>query len=1255
MDYSKFTNLYSLTKTLRFELKPTPETLRLLKDPVIEVATKEKPINILQLDSYIHELYEEKMKPMYDDLHRVFISESLQRVELDVEMVENAYHLFTQIKKLSKNRKEHSKEIQNLEDKLYGKDNKGGVLHNFRVDLCKEYDEVAKDWKEKFQIKKGSGVQILLQKESMDILRQVHADKDDRIQAIDQFKGFHGYFTGFNQNRANYYSVDGESTAVATRAMDQNLIRFFDSRFVFDDLVGKIPELQEYRSYFDLSRYNQYLTQEGIDTLNEVIGGKVENKEKIQGINEKINLWSQKSKVKVGKLKLLYKQIGSDKDKPLFKEIIEGREWEEVDNLIANQFQEVEIHDNQKLLDLVRDNFQKFFDHGEEYELDQIFINKASITKISSQWFSGGWQSLMEVLRKQKAFGGTREKVSVRDVSLEQIRDALLTVDSTAEELFRRGKGNKNEEGYRDYQQFFEEKNNWEVFLAIWKYELDFAFENIIKQIKNIDQVKSENFDKETHGVDIKALGDALLDIEHLVKSHKIKGKEVGDSNFYEILDLYIEKSELITYYNAFRNYISKKPYSQDKLKLNFENGNLLGGWSQDVKDRNAALIFKKEGKFYLAIGRGKGLNNQELLPLYNGNSGERFVYFMQKPDNKNTPRLFIRSKGTSFAPAVEKYKLPVEEVIDLYDQKLFQINKKNPQAHIPYMVKLIDYFKLGFERHDSYKGFSFQWKKSDQYQNISEFYHDVIMSCYKTSWESVNFEYLTTLVEKNRLYLFEISNKDLHNVSEKSGKENVHTLLFRELMKVSESPQLKLLGGGEIFYREKSIDKKVDKERSKDYEIIEHNRYSEDKYFLHFPVEIRSRHQNVSVQKLVNQEIKQSESLNFIGIDRGEKHLIYVSVVNSKGEILEQKTLNVINGVNYEEKLSTRAGEMMEARKSWKQIGTIKNFKEGYLSQAVHEIYQLAVKYNALIVLEDLNTQFKAKRTAKVEKSVYKKFELALARKLSHLILKDRSVDEEGGVLKAYQLVPYIKAGDIGMFESAKQWGIMMYVRANYTSTTDPVTGWRKQRYISNGANRDKIRNWFLEDSGIKEIGFDPEKQSIYFIYDDWILHAFDGLERFRWKKDAQKMETVHVYEELKELFEAKNIRFDETIFEQISEFDEDELGVDGKSFWKSLAFYWNMLNQIRNTNKDAEGDGNDFLQSPVYSEKIQGFYDSRKSAEYKEKFGIVLPENGDANGAYNTARKGIIMANRMKKGEDQYITDEMWDAWTQKNSVVK
>ena len=58
------------------------------------------------------------------------------------------------------------------------------------------------------------------------------------------------------------------------------------------------------------------------------------------------------------------------------------------------------------------------------------------------------------------------------------------------------------------------------------------------------------------------------------------------------------------------------------------------------------------------------------------------------------------------------------------------------------------------------------------------------------------------------------------------------------------------------------------------------------------------------------------------------------------------------------------------EARKSWKEIGKIKEIKEGYLSQVIHEISKLVLKYNAIIVMEDLNYGFKRGRF-KVERQV--------------------------------------------------------------------------------------------------------------------------------------------------------------------------------------------------------------------------------------------------------------------------------------------
>ncbi len=60
---------------------------------------------------------------------------------------------------------------------------------------------------------------------------------------------------------------------------------------------------------------------------------------------------------------------------------------------------------------------------------------------------------------------------------------------------------------------------------------------------------------------------------------------------------------------------------------------------------------------------------------------------------------------------------------------------------------------------------------------------------------------------------------------------------------------------------------------------------------------------------------------------------------------------------------------ERTEQRRNWKAIESIKELKEGYISQAVHVICQLVVKYDAIIVMEKLTDGFKRGRT-KFEKT---------------------------------------------------------------------------------------------------------------------------------------------------------------------------------------------------------------------------------------------------------------------------------------------
>ena len=62
-------------------------------------------------------------------------------------------------------------------------------------------------------------------------------------------------------------------------------------------------------------------------------------------------------------------------------------------------------------------------------------------------------------------------------------------------------------------------------------------------------------------------------------------------------------------------------------------------------------------------------------------------------------------------------------------------------------------------------------------------------------------------------------------------------------------------------------------------------------------------------------------------------------------------------------------------------------------------------------------------------------------------------------------------------------------------------------------------------------------------------------------------------------------------------------------------------MRNSITGTNVD-------YLVSPV-SDENGNYFDSRTSSER-------LPQNADANGAYNIARKGLMLIDQIKQSDD-------------------
>jgi len=389
------------------------------------------------------------------------------------------------------------------------------------------------------------------------------------------------------------------------------------------------------------------------------------------------------------------------------------------------------------------------------------------------------------------------------------------------------------------------------------------------------------------------------------------------------------------------------------------------------------------------------------------------------------------------------------------------------------------------------------------------------------------------------------------------------------------------------------------------------------------------------NINPLVNEFIRDNNDVHIIGINRAENHLLYIVVIDSKGHIVKQFSLNEIineyNGnkyhTNYSQLLNKREAERNEARLNWSTIEGIKTLKEGYLSQVIHQICQLIVQYNGIVVLEDLNMEFKQGRQ-KVEKSVYQQFEKKLIDKLNYLVDKKKSLSEVGGTLKALQLT--------NKFESfqkmGRQSGFLFYVPAWFTSNIDPATGFVNMidtRY----QNIEKSKELF---SRFADIRYNAEKEYFEFEIKDytqfnpksegtrqnWIICTFGTrIEKFRNpdKNNQWDSREIDVTECFKALFEQYNVNFNENLKEQI-------VNINDKAFFEQMLDFLYLTLQMRNS--EIGNAGSDYIISPVCDPNGR-FFDSRTA-------GHQYPENASANGAYNIARKGLYYVNQIKQADD-------------------
>lgn len=1237
---SDFTNQYSLSKTLRFKLVPVGNTYQNFIES-----------GILEEDNHRAESYK-KVKKIIDEYHKAYIDMALSDFRL---------------KMASEGRNNSLEEYFTLYNIKRKNDKELDLFKKVQASLRKQIVTRLKDNDRFKRIDKKE----LIEQDLMEFVADM-PDAEDKKRLISEFKSFTVYFTGFHENRKNMYSDEEKSTAIAYRLINENLPKFVDNMNVFavirnsdiadkfDDIYGQYEKYLQVHSLsgmFSLDYYDIVLVQKHIDVYNAVVGQ----------LNQQVNLYNQQHKdARLPKFKILFKQILSDREKLswLPDEFADDRELLSAINEFYSVLEDCVL--NEGALKLLLENIGS-------YNIEGIFIkNDLQLTEIS-QRATGSWALLPSVIKKCMEHDVPRKK-----------KECEEDYQSRVDKVFRnRGsfslghideclKMCGHEISLVDYFMSLGAVNSDTVQKVNCFARINNAFADVSELLSAGAGTDRYRLQQNADAVNkIKFLLDSVRELLLFVKPLLGAGDEVGkDERFYgEFTPLWQMLDGVTPLYNKVRNYLTKKPYSQEKIKLNFQNPILLNGWDSNKETDYTSVILRRDGLYYLAIMRRDARKVFESFP-HSEDTGcyEKMEYKLLPGPNKMLPKVFFsKSRIDEFKPSVS--------LLEKYEKGT---HKKGDNFNLDDCHALIDFFKNSINKHEDWREFGFNFSATSSYSDLSGFYREVESQGYKVSFRNIPASYIDKLVEDGKIFMFQIYNKDFSPCSK--GTPNLHTLYWKMLFDENNLADVvyRLNGGAEVFFRKASI--KVSKpthpanvpisNKSADartatrtlcYDLVKDKRYTVDQFQLHVPITINFKAEgNGNINSSVNGYLKENNDMHVIGIDRGERHLLYVVVADMNGKICEQFSLNRIvssyttadhetveHETDYHALLDRKEKERQEARHSWQSIENIKELKEGYLSQVVHKISELMVKYNAIVVLEDLNTGFMRGRQ-KVEKSVYQKFEKMLIDKLNYLVFKKRNLEEPGGLMHAYQLTNKFES----FSKMGKQNGFLFYIPAWNTSKIDPLTGFVNMldtRYES----IEKTKAFFGKFDLIR---YNAEKEWFEFSFDyssfgnkaegtrtKWTLCTYGTrIRTFRNKEKNMQWdnEEIDLTGCFKKLFAENGIEINSNLKEAICSFNGT-----GKEFFENLMGLLKLTLQMRNS---VTGTETDYLISPVADAEGR-FYDSRNA-------GRTMPENADANGAYNIARKGIMLIRRIKETEDMKkinlaISNREWLYYAQSN----
>ena len=722
-DLKQFTNQYSVSKTLRFELQPIGKTKENIEKN-----------GILQRDEKRAEDYK-IVKEFIDEYHKQFIKERLWdfKLPLHSEGRLDTLEEYQALYELSKRDDAQEAEFSEVKD-------------NLRSIIAKRLTE------------SGSAYERIFKKELIreDLIDFLESEEDKDI--VRQFADFTTYFSGFHENRRNMYVADEKSTAIAYRLIHQNLPKFMDNMKAFAKIaetpvaehfadiyegwkeclnVGSIEEI------FRLDYFSETLTQTHIEVYNYIIGKKIlEDGTEIKGINEYVNLYNQQQKDKSKRLPFLvplYKQILSDREKLSWL----AEEFDSDEKMLA-AINESYNHLHDLLMGNENESLRSLLLHIKDFNLSQINItNDLSLTDISQHLFgrydvftNGIKDELRNITPRKKTEGEEDFEDRISKIFKTQKSFSIDFLDKLPQPVMDDGKPRSIEDYFMTLGAVNTETTQKENLFA--QIENAYADAHAILQMKDTGDTLSQN---KPAVAKIKALLDVLKDLQRFIKPLLGSGEEnEKDELFYGSFQMMWDELDTVTpLYNKVRNWLTRKPFSTEKIKLNFDNSQLLGGWDVNKEPDCTGVILRKDGYYYLGIMDKKSnrIFEADVTPS-DGDCYDKIDYKLLPGANKMLPKVFFsKSRIDEFAPS--------EAIVSSYKRGT---HKKGADFNLAECHRLIDFFKQSINKHEDWSKFNFHFSDTKTYEDISGFYREVEQQGYMLSSHPVSSSYINQLVD---------------------------------------------------------------------------------------------------------------------------------------------------------------------------------------------------------------------------------------------------------------------------------------------------------------------------------------------------------------------------------------------------------------------------------------------------------------------------------------------------------------------------